>query len=268
MRDHRLAAGLLLVLFAGRGHAAAPQAAPPLQRPLDPAGDVILHADGSFAEGSLPVTMLRSPDTTGPGGGGRYLVVVNSGYGVQLRARTNEGQQLLQVIDLNAAPAPVVVQDVYFPSPQSATVGAVFGTKPNGSGTWHFYVSGGFENRIWRLEFTPGAPLPLAPAHGIDDGPLTAKTIPLADMAPDSADSTYNDGRAPMYPTGLGISSNGHSSTSPTTSATRSASFTTDSPRPQLRTIGLRPPARRSQFVYPYDVRVDPWLATDVTRSM
>ena len=54
MRDHRIAGVcLLLVLLAGRGHAApqsasadtrpaaiAPlQAAPPLQRPLDPAGD-------------------------------------------------------------------------------------------------------------------------------------------------------------------------------------------------------------------------------------
>ena len=80
--------------------------------------------------------MLRSPDTSGPGGGGRYLVVVNSGFGVQLRADANEGQQLLQVVDLAATPVPAVVQDVYFPSPQSASVGAVFGRKPNRSGAW------------------------------------------------------------------------------------------------------------------------------------
>jgi hypothetical protein len=142
MRDHRVAgACLMLVVLAGRGHAAPPQsaspdttaaatapvqAAPPLQRPLDPAGDVVLRDDGSVAEGSLPVTMLRSPDTSGPGGGGRYLVVVNSGFGVQLRADANEGQQLLQVVDLAATPVPAVIQDVYFPSPQSASVGAVF----------------------------------------------------------------------------------------------------------------------------------------------
>ena len=258
MPDHRLrAAGLLLVLFAGGGHAAPPQVAPPFQRPLDPAGDAILHADGSLAEGSLPVTMLRSPDTTGPGGGGRYLVVVNSGYGVQRRARTNEGQQLLQVLDLNATPAPLCIQEVYFPSPQSVTVGAVFGMKPNGSGAWPLYVSGGFENRIWRLGFTPGAPLPIAPAHGIDDGPLTANAIPLARMAPDSADPTYNDGGEPLYPTGLGISSDGHE-LYVANNLGDSLGIVRDpgSPRPQLRTINLRPPARRSQFIYPYDVRV------------
>ena len=106
MRDHRLVkVCLLLLFFAGRGHAWPQQPAPPLQLPLDPAGDVILRADGAAAEGSLPVTILRSPDASGPGGGGRYLVVVNSGYGVQLAARANEGQQLLQVIDLNATPA-------------------------------------------------------------------------------------------------------------------------------------------------------------------
>src|SRR5688572_25667558 len=90
MRDHRVA-GVCLVfsLLVGRWHAASPQAdprqtappqfAPPLQRPLNPAGEVVLRGDGSVGEGSLPVTMLRSPDTSGPGGDGRYLVVLNSG---------------------------------------------------------------------------------------------------------------------------------------------------------------------------------------------
>ena len=66
------------------GRLPAPQQdAPPLQRPLDPAGEVVVRDDGLIAEGSLPVTMLRSPDTSGPGGSGRYLLVVNSGFGVQ-----------------------------------------------------------------------------------------------------------------------------------------------------------------------------------------
>src|SRR5215203_5375447 len=210
MRDHRaVGVCLILVLLAGRGHAAPPQsaspdttaaataplqAAPPLQRPLDPAGDVVLRDDGSVAEGSLPVTMLRSPDTSGPGGAGRYLVVVNSGFGVQLRADANEGQQLLQVVDLAARPVPAVVQDVYFPAPQSASVGAVFGRKPNRSGGWPLYVSGGFENRIWRLTFTPGATRPITPPHGLDDGPLKADAIELAGMAPGTADTAYNRG--------------------------------------------------------------------------
>ena len=63
------------------------------------------------------------------------------------------------------------MQEVYFPSPQSANVGAVFARKPGRDGTWTLYVSGGFENRIWRLRFTPGAATPIAPAHGLEDGP-------------------------------------------------------------------------------------------------
>jgi len=272
MRDHRVAGVcLLLVLLAGRGHAApqsasadtrpaasAPlQAAPPLQRPLDPAGDVVLRDDGSVAEGSLPVTMLRSPDNSGPGGAGRYLVVVNSGFGVQLRADANKGQQLLQVVDLAARPVPAVVQDVYFPAPQSATVGAVFGRKPNRSGGWPLYVSGGFENRIWRFTFTAGAPRPIAPAHGLEDGPLKTDTIELAELAPGTADATYNQGREPLYPTGLGISSDGRE-LYVANNLGDSLAIVRDpaAPRPRLRVIGLRPTSRRGQFVYPYDVRV------------
>src|SRR6185295_19477409 len=71
---------------------------PPLQRGLEPAGELVLDASGAPAEGSLPVAFVRSPDTTGPGSAGRYLVVVNSGYGVQFDANANIGQQLLQVI--------------------------------------------------------------------------------------------------------------------------------------------------------------------------
>src|SRR5262245_61408576 len=118
-----------------------PQEAPPLQRPLDPAGEVVLNASGQLAEGALPVAIHRSPDTTGPDGGGRYLVVVNSGFGSELSRQNEKARQSLQVIDLNASPAPVVVQDVYFPAPQSANVGIAFGRAPSASGAWPLYVS-------------------------------------------------------------------------------------------------------------------------------
>ena len=252
-------AGACVLLMAGSGHVASlgPQTTPPLQRPLDPAGDVVLRRDGSVAEGSLPVTMLRSPDTSGPDGRGRYLVVVNSGYGVQLRADANEGQQLLQVVDLAAKPTAAVVQEVYFPSPQSANVGAVFARKPDRHGTWTLYVSGGFENRIWRLGFTPGAATPIAPAHGLDDGPLKADSIDLTPMAPDSASPSYNSGREPIYPTGLAASSDGKelyvaNNLGDTLGIVRGP----DGPRPELRTVNLRRPGQRRQFVYPYDVQV------------
>jgi len=76
------------------------------------------------------MAILRSPDTFGHAGKGRYLLVVNSGYGVQFSAATNEAQQSIAVIDLNATPEPVVIQNVYFPTPQSANAGLAFFSPP------------------------------------------------------------------------------------------------------------------------------------------
>ena len=83
------------------------------------------------AVGALPVDFVRSPDKLGPDGEGRFLIAVNSGYGIQFNAAANRGQQSLSVIDLNAKPA-AVVQNVYFPSPQSVNVGVVFAPRAAG----------------------------------------------------------------------------------------------------------------------------------------
>ena len=70
------------------------------------------------------------------------MIAVNSGYGVQFNAAANRGQQSLAVIDLNAKPA-AVIQNVYFPSPQSVNFGVVFAPAINctywggaGMGAW------------------------------------------------------------------------------------------------------------------------------------
>ena len=63
-------------------------------RPITPAGtlvqDLTTHQP---AVGALPVAFVRSPDKLGPGGEGRFLLAVNSGYGVQFNAAGNRGQQ-------------------------------------------------------------------------------------------------------------------------------------------------------------------------------
>src|SRR5215208_1264410 len=93
-------------------------------RRITPAGSLVKDlTTGLPAVGSLPVNIVRSRDRLGPGGGGRFLVVVNSGYGVQFDAATNKGQQSLSVIDLSLRP-PAVTQNVYFPQPQSENAGA------------------------------------------------------------------------------------------------------------------------------------------------
>ena len=172
---------------------------------LSPAGAFVLDAaTGQAAVGSLPVDFARSPDHDGPDGRGRYLVAINSGYGLQFDARTNRGQQSLAVIDLRAKPAPAVVQNVYFPTPQSACVGAAFSPlAADGSGD--LYVSGGFENKVWRFHFTPDGEPPLSPGSPGPDTKVTAPFIDLAALAAAPATRRYNAGKAAVYPLGLAL---------------------------------------------------------------
>src|ERR1700749_1551187 len=128
-------------------------------RPITPAGSLVMDLTTKRAAvGSLPVTFARNPER-----GGRYLVAVNSGYGLQFGAATNKGQQSLSIIDLSLRP-PAVVQNVYFPTPQSANVGAAFSTRADAEGFYRLYVSGGFENKVWSFRFRPGDATPVTPA--------------------------------------------------------------------------------------------------------
>ena len=53
-------------------------------RPISPAGSLIPDATtGNPAVGSLPVSFVRSPDHSAKDGGGRFLIAVNSGFGIQ-----------------------------------------------------------------------------------------------------------------------------------------------------------------------------------------
>src|SRR5215471_10397627 len=118
-------------------------------RPLTPAGSLVMDkTTRQPAVGALAVGFVRSPDKTGPDGLGRYLIAVNSGFGIQFSGGSNGAEQSLAIIDLNARPAASVVQNIYFPSPQSVSVGAVFAPRAE-DGSYRLYVSGGFENKIW-----------------------------------------------------------------------------------------------------------------------
>ena len=179
-------------------------------RPITPAGTLVPDTTTRHpAVGALPVDLVRSPDKLGPDGGGRYLIAVNSGYGVQFSVTGNRGQQSLAVIDLNAKPASVI-QNVYFPSPQSVNVGVVFSPRLEPDGSHLLYVSGGFENKIWIFRFHPGNQLPISPAS---PGPETRVEAPFIDVTgfANAANSPrYNSDRAPAYPMGLAISADGN----------------------------------------------------------
>jgi YVTN family beta-propeller protein len=179
-------------------------------RPITPAGELVIDATTRQpAVGALPVGFARSPDRTGPEGAGRYLVAINSGYGLQFNAATNKGQQSLAVIDLNAKPAPAVIQNVYFPTPQSANVGFTFAPQPEANGVYTLYVAGGVENKIWVFQFRPGARFPIAPGS---PGPATKVEAPFIDVsgfATTAPTPRVNSNYGMVYPTGLAISADG-----------------------------------------------------------
>ncbi|HJQ34902.1 MAG TPA: beta-propeller fold lactonase family protein [Pyrinomonadaceae bacterium] len=178
-------------------------------KPITPAGSLVMDLTTQQpAVGALPVSFVRSPDNAGPGGGGRYLVAVNSGFGVQFDAKTNRSQQSLAVIDLSLRP-PAVVQNVYFPSPQSANVGAAFSPRADAEGNYTLYVSGGFENKVWTFRFDPRSPAHVTPISPGPDTKVTADSIDVSGFAREAPTPRYNSGRAAVYPTGLALAPGG-----------------------------------------------------------
>jgi YVTN family beta-propeller protein len=181
-------------------------------RPITPAGSLVLDATtGRPAVGSLPVAFVRSPDHAAKDGGGRYLISVNSGYGIQFNAATNPEQQSISVLDLNAQPSPQVIQNVYFPSPQSAQVGAAFSPEPDSTGSYTLYVSGGFENKIWMFRFRPNAPQPVSPPSNGPNTKVTAPFLSVSGFATEAPSPRYNDNQEPVYLLGIALSADGDS---------------------------------------------------------
>jgi YVTN family beta-propeller protein len=226
-------------------------------RRITPAGELIDDlATHEPAVGALPVAFVRSPDTQGPDGLGRYLVAVNSGFGVQFSAATNRAQQSITVIDVAAHP-PLAVQHVYFPAPQSANVGAVFGRRPGADDSWPLYVSGGFENKVWVFAFRPGRRLPLEPGS---PGPATQVTAPAIDigaMATAPATRLYNSGAPPVYPAGLAISPDGATLFTANNLGDTLGIVTGLGGEPKVRSVPLGLPGQKLDL-FPYDVVVLP----------
>lgn len=231
--------------------------APALQgRPFTPAGELVLDAEtGRPAVGALPVAFLRSPDAAGPDGRGRYLVAVNSGYGVQFDAATNPAQQSIAVIDLVPRPPrgePRVVQNVYFPAPQSAQVGAVFSPRPSADGTWDLYVSGGGENLIWIFRFDPARTPPIFPESPGPDTRVEARSISVAGFARQAPSPRYNLNLEPVHPLGIALSADGETLFAANQLADNLGIVRGLSGERALDRVDLR--ASERELVYPYGV--------------
>ncbi|MFQ3640198.1 MAG: beta-propeller fold lactonase family protein, partial [Chloracidobacterium sp.] len=240
---------LLALLFAGGPIAADRVAQPQPEFRLTPAGTLIRDAKTHQpAVGALPVKLVRSPD-------GRYLVVVNSGFGMQRNA-THHLHQSLAVIDLAARPAPVVIQNVYVPAPQSVCVGAVFSPTRTEAGSYTLYVSGGNENKIWCFQFTPGAERPLTPAADDFNVPVEAPFLDVTTMATEPASPRYNNNFAPVFPLGLALDAAGDTLYSANNLGDSLGILHLNRDQPSLSSVKLQNPKRPTQATYPYEVVV------------
>ena len=126
---------------------------------------------------------------------------------MQVNSR-GRGNQSLSVIDLNKTPEPQVVENIYFPGPQSANVGIAFDNRVQPDGRYRFFVSGGFENRIWLLGYDPKAAQPVSPKN-VPDKPLDAPFIDIAAAGDFAPSPDINSNVASVYPVGIALSPDG-----------------------------------------------------------
>lgn len=225
-------------------------------RPITPAGTLVIDAATHLpAVGAMPMAMLRSPDTLGHGGKGRYLLVVNSGFGVQFSEETNRAQQSIAVIDLNASPEPLVIQNVYFPTPQSANVGLAFSHAAGADGTFTMYVSGGFENKVWIFRFDPKAAAPVQPGSNGPDTKVQAPSFEISKPGEVSR-ADYNKGKAALYPTGLGVTVDGNTLVTANNLGDSVTIVRDLQGTRRMERLDLHHPGKPAENIYPYGVVV------------
>ena len=218
-----------------------------------PAGKLIVDATtGLPAVAPLTMNFVRSPDTDAPDGKGRYLIAVNSGYGVEFNSKSKP-EQSLSVIDLASA-EPKVIQNIYFPAPQSANFGLVFDPTFQSDGKYRMYVSGGFENNIWIFGFDPKAASPISPANKPDEK-INAPFIDVTSFAENAPSPNYNGDVAAVYPTGIALSPDGETIYSANNLGDTLGVVSDLRDARKIARISLRRPGS-SQFVYPYDVKL------------
>ncbi len=221
---------------------------------ITPAGKLLIDAQTNLtAVAPLTMNFVRTPDTSGPDGKGRYLIAVNSGYGLHFNSKS-KAQQTLSVIDLNAKPEPQVIQNVYFPSPQSANFGLSFNSRKKTDGTFQFYISGGFENKIWIFAFDPAAKQPISPQNK-PDSKIDAPFIDVSSFSENAPSPNYNSNVAAIYPTGLALSPDGETIYSANNLSDTLGIVSDLRDSRKITRVSLHRPGS-TQFLYPYDVKL------------
>ncbi len=242
---------LLCTFFSSKSAAQEPAAQ---GRVITPAGSLVLDGGTKLpAVGSMALAMHRSPDKLGRDGKGRYLVVVNSGFGVQFNEATNDAQQSIAVIDLNASPEPLVIQNVYFPSPQSVNVGIAFSPQPDSEGIYDLYVSGGFENKIWIFHFNPQLATPIDPPSSGPATKVRADSLAISNPG-EKSPADYNSGKAALYPTGISLTPDGNSLVAANNLGDSVTIVHNLHGARQMERLDLHHPSKPAQNIYPYGV--------------
>jgi len=256
MKSQAVTSGFLLICLTFCAGAWCQQEPAGEGRPITPAGSLVIDAATHLpAVGAMPMTMLRSPDALGHGGRGRYLLVVHSGYGVQFSEGTNRAQQSIAVIDLNAAPEPSVIQNVYFPTPQSANVGLAFSPAGGPDGNFEMYVSGGFENKVWIFRFDPKAPAPVQPESPGPDSKVAALSFEISG-AGEISRADYNKGKAALYPTGLALTPDGATLVTANNLGDSVTIVRGFHDTRRMERVDLHHPGKPAENIYPYGVVV------------
>ncbi len=226
-------------------------------RKITPAGSLLMDATtNQIAVGSLPVDFVRSPDNLGKDGKGRYLLAINSGFGIQFSAES-KNLQSISVIDLNAAPQPKVIQNVYFPNPTSVNFGARFAEKADSGGAYWLYISGGFENKIWIFKFSPNEPKPIFPASDSKEPNIKAQFIDVSGFTTNAPSPNYNNRQAAVYPTGIALSPDGQTIFSANNLGDSLGIISDLRDTRKITRVSLQRP-NSTQFLYPYDVEIIP----------
>src|SRR6267154_1451550 len=256
MKSRTMTGGFLMICLGFCGRAWCRQEPAGEGRSITPAGALVIDAATHLpVVGAMPMTMLRSPDALGHGGKGRYLLVVNSGFGVQFSEETNRAQQSIAVIDLNAAPEPLVIQNVYFPSPQSANVGLAFSPAAGADGNFEMYVSGGFENKVWVFRFDPKAAAPVQPGSPGPDTKAEAPSFELS-KASEVSRADYNNGKVALYPTGLAVTADGATLVTANNLGDSVTIVRDLQGTRRMERLDLHHPGKPAENIYPYGVVV------------
>src|SRR6266852_4515107 len=256
MKSRIMTAGFLVICLGFCGIARSQQEPAGEGRPITPAGTLVIDASTHLpAVGAMPMAMLRSPDTFGHAGKGRYLLVVNSGYGVQFSEDTNEAQQSIAVIDLNATPEPVVIQNVYFPTPQSANVGLIFSPTAGADGNFELYISGGFENNVWIFRLDPKAAAPVQPGSPGPDTRVQAPSFEIGKPG-EASPKDYNKGKAALYPTGLAVTPDGNTLATANNLGDSMTIVRGLRGARRMERVDLHHPGKPAENIYPYSVIV------------